>query len=157
MISGDRPLPETFAQTAAAMGPQGDRVVPLRQHDRAVRPGTRLQQRQDNQCSPMSGSRRTAPLRGTLEARDAGGERCRWSRRSSRAKCLLMNGWRRGWGVKAGDVLEVGKNTPRIAQVFAEEPEVAGNFLGGAEGVDVQRRRGCQRTVWPGSCATYRL
>ena len=35
-------------------------------------------------------------------------------------------------GVKAGDVLEGGKNTPRIAQVFAEEPEVAGNFLSAA-------------------------
>jgi hypothetical protein len=97
MISGDRPLPETFAQTAAAMG------LKVTESSRfgsmiSARPRTQLQQRQDNQCSLMS---RQSPHRTRCAAHwrraTRGVNGCRWSRRSSRAKCLLMNGWRRGW------------------------------------------------------------
>ena len=45
----------------------------------------------------MSGGCRAYPCADTLEARDGRGERIPWSAQVSRAKCLWMNGWRRGW------------------------------------------------------------
>ena len=54
MISGDRPLPETFAQTAAAMGLKVTESSRFGSMISAAAKGTQLQQRQDNRCSPMS-------------------------------------------------------------------------------------------------------
>ncbi len=60
--------------------------------------------------------------------------------------------------VKVGDTVELGKLTPRIAQVFVEEPEVAGNFLSSAPKVLMSASDlAPSELLGPGSRASYRL
>jgi putative ABC transport system permease protein len=60
--------------------------------------------------------------------------------------------------VKVGDTVELGKLAPRIAQVFVEEPEVAGNFLSAAPKVLMNANDlAASELLGPGSRASYRL
>jgi putative ABC transport system permease protein len=60
--------------------------------------------------------------------------------------------------LKVGDTVELGKLTPRIAQIFVEEPEVAGNFLSSAPKVLMSfNDLAASELLGPGSRASYRL
>jgi putative ABC transport system permease protein len=158
MISGDRPLPETFAQTAAAMGLKVTESSRFGSMISAAAKDAASATARQSVLADVKAVAAPYPLRGTLEARDARGERVPLVAQVKPGEVFVDERLASRLGVKAGDVLEVGKNTPRIAQVFAEEPEVAGNFLSAAPKVLMSSADvAASELLGPGSRATYRL
>ena len=155
MISGDRPLPPAFAEAARAFGLTttestrfGSMVsVP-------VRDGGEVR----SVLADVKAVAAPYPLRGTLEARGPTGARVPLVAQVRPGEVFVDERLASRLGVRAGERVELGRLTPRIAQVFAEEPEVAGNFITMAPkvlmaGADVE----ASGLIAPGSRATYRL
>ena len=156
MISGDRPLPDNLATQARAMGL---RVTESTRFGSMVStPGKDGAAGKDSVLSDVKSVTSPYPLRGSIEIRNSAGERVPFAANLQPGEVFVDERLATRLNVKAGDTIEVGKNTPRIAQVFAEEPEVAGNFLSAAPkvlmaNVDVA----ASELLGPGSRATYRL
>jgi putative ABC transport system permease protein len=156
MISGDRPLPDSFAQQAIAMGLKvtestrfGSMVSTAAKDGSAGKEAV---------LSDVKSVNSPYPLRGTIEVRDTKGERIPLKAEVKAGEVFVDERLATRLNVKAGDTIEVGKNTPRIAQVFAEEPEVAGNFLSAAPKVLMANADvASSELLGPGSRATYRL
>ena len=156
MISGDRPLPASLAEQARAMGL---RVTESTRFGSMVStPSNDGTAGKDSVLSDVKSVTSPYPLRGAIEIRDSEGKRVPFAANLKPGEVFVDERLATRLNVKAGDTIEVGKNTPRIAQVFAEEPEVAGNFLSAAPKVlmanaDVV----ASELLGPGSRATYRL
>lgn len=156
MISGDRPLPASLAEQARAMGL---RVTESTRFGSMVStPSKDGTAGKDSVLSDVKSVTSPYPLRGAIEIRDSEGKRVPFAANLKPGEVFVDERLATRLNVKAGDTIEVGKNTPRIAQVFAEEPEVAGNFLSAAPKVlmanaDVV----ASELLGPGSRATYRL
>ena len=156
MISGDRPLPASLAEQARAMGL---RVTESTRFGSMVStPSKDSTAGKDSVLSDVKSVTSPYPLRGAIEIRDSEGKRVPFAANLKPGEVFVDERLATRLNVKAGDTIEVGKNTPRIAQVFAEEPEVAGNFLSAAPKVlmanaDVV----ASELLGPGSRATYRL
>jgi putative ABC transport system permease protein len=150
MISGDRPLPENFAEQARAMGLQVTQ---------STRFGSMVSTAgKDSVLSDVKSVSSPYPLRGAIEIRNAAGERVPFTANLKPGEVIVDERLAARLNVKAGDTIEVGKNTPRISQVFAEEPEVAGNFLSAAPKVLMANADvAASELLGPGSRATYRL
>lgn len=156
MISGDRPLPPDFATQAMAMG--------LRVTD-STRFGSMVSAHsatggpaKESVLSDVKAVSAPYPLRGTIEVRGARGERVPLKAEVKAGEVFVDERLATRLGVKVGDTIEVGKTTPRIAQIFAEEPEVAGNFLSAAPKVLLANADlAASELLSPGSRATYRL
>jgi putative ABC transport system permease protein len=156
MISGDRALPETFAQQAAAMGLRVTESI--RFGSMVSTPAKDGTSGKESVLSDVKSVASPYPLRGSIEIRNSSGERVPFKAEIRRGEVLVDERLASRLGVKAGDRIEVGKNTPRIAQVFAEEPEVAGNFLSAAPKVLMSNADvAASELLGPGSRATYRL
>ena len=156
MISGDRPLPENFAEQARTMGLRVTKST--RFGSMVSTPAQVGTAGKDSVLSDVKSVTSPYPLRGTIEVRNSAGERVPFAADLKAGEVFVDERLATRLNVKAGDTIEVGKNTPRIAQVFAEEPEVAGNFLSAAPKVlmadaDVAT----SELLGPGSRATYRL
>jgi len=156
MISGDRPLPENFAEQARAMGLK---VTESTRFGSMVSTPTKDSTAgKDSVLSDVKSVTSPYPLRGAIEIRNAAGERVPFAANIKAGEVLVDERLAARLNVKAGDTIEVGKNTPRIAQVFAEEPEVAGNFLSAAPKVLMANADvAASELLGPGSRATYRL
>ncbi len=150
MISGDRPLPQNFAEQARAMGLK---VTESTRFGSMVSAANK-----DAVLSDVKSVTSPYPLRGSIEIRDSAGEREPFVGEIKPGEVFVDERLAARLNVKAGDAIEVGKNTPRIAQVFAEEPEVAGNFLSAAPKVLMANADvAASELLGPGSRATYRL
>jgi putative ABC transport system permease protein len=156
MISGDRPLPENFAEQARGMGltvTQSTRFGSM-----VSTPSKDGSAGKDSVLSDVKSVTSPYPLRGAIEIRNAAGDRVPFVANLKAGEVLVDERLATRLNVKAGDTIEVGKNTPRIAQVFAEEPEVAGNFLSAAPKVLMANADvAASELLGPGSRATYRL
>ena len=130
MISGDRPLPESFVQQAAAMGLTITESI--RFGSMVSTPAKEGSIGKDSVLSDVKSVTSPYPLRGAIEIRGSNGERVPFKAQIKPGEVFVDERLATRLSVKAGDTIEVGKNSPRIAQVFAEEPEVAGNFLSAA-------------------------
>ena len=156
MISGDRPLPPGFATQALAMGL---RVTESTRFGSMVSTPTPAGgQSKESVLSDVKAVSAPYPLRGTIEVRNANGERVPLVADVKAGEVFVDERLAARLGVKAGDIIEVGKTSPRIAQIFAEEPEVAGNFLSAAPKVLLANADlTASELLGPGSRATYRL
>lgn len=156
MISGDRPLPPGFATQAVAMGL---RVTESTRFGSMVSTPTPTGgTAKDSVLSDVKAVSAPYPLRGTIEVRNAKGERVPLVADVKAGEVFVDERLATRLGVKVGDTIEVGKTSPRIAQIFAEEPEVAGNFLSAAPKVLLANADlAASELIGPGSRATYRL
>ena len=156
MISGDRPLPPDFAAQAAAMGL---RITESTRFGSMVRAHSAAGgSAKESVLSDVKAVSAPYPLRGTIEVRDAKGERVPLVADVKPSEVFVDERLATRLGVKVGDTIEVGKTSPRIAQIFAEEPEVAGNFLSAAPKVLLANADlAASELLGPGSRATYRL
>ena len=160
MISGDRPLPASLAEQARAMGL---RVTESTRFGSMVSTTAKAPTAdgvagKDAVLSDVKSVTSPYPLRGAIEIRNSDGKRVPFAANLKPGEVFVDERLATRLNVKAGDVIEVGKNTPRIAQVFAEEPEVAGNFLSAAPKVLMANADvAASELLGPGSRATYRL
>ena len=156
MISGDRPLPETFTQQAVAMGLKV--TDSTRFGSMVSAPAKDGGTARDSVLSDVKAVAALYPLRGQIEARDGKGERVPLKASVSKGEVFVDERLATRLGVKVGDTIEVGKLTPRVAQVFAEEPEIAGNFMSASPKVLMANADvAASELLGPGSRATYRL
>ena len=157
MISGDRPLPQNFAEQARAMGLKVTESTRFGSMvSAAAKDGSAANK--DAVLSDVKSVTSPYPLRGSIEIRDSAGERLPFVGEIKPGEVFVDERLAARLNVRAGDRIEVGKNTPRISQVFAEEPEVAGNFLSAAPKVLMANADvATSELLGPGSRATYRL
>ena len=125
MISGDRPLPATFADEAARARPQGDAGHQVQQHGPARRGGGR---RAAARCWPTS--RRSAPgypLRSAIMLVDAGAARRRGGHRhpGARRGVARPRGSRNGWARRSATASPSAKRRSTVSAIVQQEPEVA--------------------------------
>jgi putative ABC transport system permease protein len=157
MISGDRELSPEFALQAKSFG--------LRVTE-STRFGSMVSNKAggDAALSDVKAINAPYPLRGTIETRQAGasadqrGARIPFSGVPKSGEVFVDERLASRLNVKVGDTIELGKLSPRIAQIFVEEPEVAGNFLSAAPkvlmpAVDLV----ASELIGPGSRASHRL
>ena len=156
MISGDRALPETFTQRATAMGL---RVTESTRFGSMVSaPAKDGGATKDSVLSDVKAVASLYPLRGEIEVRGASGERVPLKANVNAGEVFVDERLATRLGLKVGDAIEVGKLNPRIAQIFVEEPEVAGNFFSAAPKVLMATADvAASELLSPGSRATYRL
>ena len=156
MISGDRPLPENFAAQAVALGLKVTESTRFGSMVSAPSKDTPLGK--DSALTDVKAVNAPYPLRGSIEVRNAAGDRVPLKADVKPGEVFVDERLASRLNVKAGDTIELGKNTPRISQVFAEEPEVAGNFLSAAPKVLMANADvASSELLGPGSRATYRL
>lgn len=157
MISGDRPLPSSLAADASARGLRatlstrfGSMVAAVRD-DPAAPPG-------DTALSDVKAITGDYPLRGALEKRNAAGGRVPFTASVLPGEVFVDERLATRLRLKVGDRIELGKLKPRVAQIFAEEPEVAGSFLSASPKVLMNDADvAASELLGPGSRATYRL
>lgn len=166
MISGDRELPKGFIESARASG--------LKTTE-SIRFGSMVTPRMNGGSTDVAGAALSDvkavsapyPLRGSIEVRgapsaaDPRGERLKLDPSESVPKpgeVFIDERLAARLNLKAGDAIELGKLQPRIAKVFVEEPEVAGNFLSSAPKVLMNvSDLAASELLGPGSRASYRL
>jgi putative ABC transport system permease protein len=157
MISGDRALSADLAVQAKALG--------LRVTE-STRFGSMVSTKAsgDAALSDIKAIAAPYPLRGSIEARAAGksadgrGARVSFSGVPNTGEVFVDERLASRLNVKVGDNIELGKLSPRIAQIFVEEPEVAGNFLSAAPKVLMSvSDLAASELIGPGSRASYRL
>lgn len=157
MISGDRPLPPSLTEEATARGLRttlstrfGSMVAAVRDGAAAASGETAL-----TDVKAIAGD---YPLRGALERRNAAGEREPFRVSVQPGEVLVDERLATRLHVKVGDRIELGKLKPRVAHIFAEEPEVAGSFLSASPKVLMNDADvAASELLGPGSRATYRL
>jgi putative ABC transport system permease protein len=158
MISGDRSLPEDFAAQAKAFGLQVSE---------STRFGSMVSKKAGAGEAALSDVKAIAapyPLRGVIEVRDASkNDGARGARMPLRevpkaGEVFIDERLATRLDIKVGDTIDLGKNSPRIAQIFVEEPEIAGNFLSASPKVLMSTADlAASELVGPGSRASYRL
>jgi len=161
MIVGDRPLPSAWAAQAESFGLA---------HTESIRFGSMVStsgRAASAAVSALADVKVVAapyPLRGAIERREAGGDP---TRRGARVPLRELPGAGEVFvderladrlSLKEGDTIELGLLRPRVARIFVEEPEVAGNFLSSAPKVLMARKDlEASGLLGPGSRATWRL
>ncbi|MCS6995558.1 MAG: FtsX-like permease family protein [Casimicrobiaceae bacterium] len=162
MIAGDRPLPASFLETARAYGLATTE---------SIRFGSMVARaRADGAESPtavlvdVKAVAAPYPLRGSIELREASNDP---QRRGARVpttelprpgEVFIDERLAERLKLREGDTLELGRIRPRVARVFVEEPEVAGNFLSSAPKLLMHRDDlAAADLLGPGSRASYRL
>jgi putative ABC transport system permease protein len=160
MIAGDRVLPEDYAKQAQAMG--------LRVTE-STRFGSMVSKNagavaSDAVLSDVKAIAAPYPLRGVIEVRDASkaegerGARIPLREVPKTGEVFVDERLASRLEIKVGDRIDLGKTTPRVAQIFVEEPEIAGNFLSAAPKVLMPTSDlAASELVGPGSRASYRL
>ena len=156
MISGDRPLPESFTQQALAMGLK---ITDSTRFGSMVSAPAKVGGvAKDSALSDVKAVSSPYPLRGDIEVRGVNGERVPLKANVNAGEVFVDERLATRLGIKVGDTIEVGKLTPRVAQVFAEEPEIAGNFMSASPKVLMANADvAASELLGPGSRATYRL
>jgi putative ABC transport system permease protein len=161
MISGDRPLPEDYAMQAKALG--------LRVTE-SIRFGSMVSKKAgsgDAVLSDVKAVNAPYPLRGVIEVRETGkpdgdsgvrGNRIPLREIPKAGEVFVDERLASRLDIKVGDTIDLGKNTPRVAQIFVEEPEIAGNFLSAAPKVLMSANDlAASELIGPGARATHRL
>ena len=157
MISGDRALPRELAEQAKALG------LKLTE---STRFGSMVSTKVggDAALSDVKAIAAPYPLRGVIETREATksanerGARIPLSGVPGAGEVFVDERLALRLDVKIGDRIELGKLSPRVAQIFVEEPEVAGNFLSAAPKVLMSvADLAASELIGPGSRASYRL
>ncbi len=166
MISGDRELSKEFLEKARASGLKttesirfGSMVTPRLNGATTDTAGAAL--------SDVKAISAPYPLRGAIEVRgepsaaDPRGERKKLDPQNSvpnPGEVFIDERLASRLNLKAGDAIDLGKLQPRVAKVFVEEPEVAGNFLSSAPKVLMNvSDLAASELLGPGSRASYRL
>lgn len=156
MISGDRPLPENFTTQAVSLGLKVTQSTRFGSMVSAPSKDTPLGK--DSALTDVKAVNAPYPLRGSIEVRNAAGDRVPLKADVKPGEVFVDERLASRLNVKVGDTIELGKNTPRISLVFAEEPEVAGNFLSASPKVLMANADvASSELLGPGSRATYRL
>ncbi|MFN3629002.1 MAG: ABC transporter permease, partial [Casimicrobiaceae bacterium] len=168
MISGDRPLPPTFAQEAHRFGlttTESIRFGSMVARAPAEAPtGVQAADTGATALADVKAVRAPYPLRGTISVRaatsalDRPGERVPTRELPGPGDVFIDERLAQRLGLAEGDRIELGRIRPRIARIFVAEPEVAGNFLSSAPKVlmhldDLDRAD----LLGPGSRASWRL
>ncbi|TAG06055.1 MAG: FtsX-like permease family protein [Betaproteobacteria bacterium] len=159
MISADRPLSDDFAAQAAAFD------LRTTQSTRFGSMVSKSSGSGDAALSDVKAISAPYPLRGVIEVRSADGA----SSGARGARVALRDVPKAGEAfvderlasrldIKVGDTINLGKNTPRVSQIFVEEPEIAGNFLSASPKVLMSiADLASSELVGPGSRASYRI
>jgi putative ABC transport system permease protein len=164
LISGDRELPRSLPEEAGRFGLKTTESIRFGSMVAARNSGATSG---EAALSDVKAINAPYPLRGAIDVRGAATEKEPRGARKPLAKdqsvpkpgeVFIDERLASRLNVKLGDTIELGKLTPRVAQIFVEEPEVAGNFLSSApkvlmNAVDLP----ASELLGPGSRAAYRL
>ncbi len=164
LISGDRELPASLPEEAARYGLKTTQSIRFGSMVAARSNGANAGEAALSDVKAISAP---YPLRGSIEIRgeptsaEPRGKRMPIAADQSTPKpgeVFVDERLASRLNVKVGDTIDLGKLSPRIAQVFVEEPEVAGNFLSAAPKVLINANDlAASELLGPGSRASYRL
>lgn len=169
MIAGDRPLPPTFAEEARRYGLSVTESIRFgsmvgRAAPAGVAGNATTSAAATTTLADVKAVVAPYPLRGAIEVRQATTDPARRAQRiptrelPGPGEVFIDERLALRLALAEGDAIELGRIRPRIARIFVEEPEVAGNFLSSAPKV-LMHRDDLERAdlLGPGSRATWRL
>lgn len=164
LVSGDRPLPRSIPEEAGRYGLKTTESI---RFGSMVAAQTNGASTGAAALSDVKAVNAPYPLRGAIEVRGAAtekdprGERIKLAAEQSvprRGEVFIDERLASRLSLKVGDTVELGKLAPKVAKVFVEEPEVAGNFLASAPKVLMHfDDLAASELLGPGSRASYRL